>query len=82
MALCENLAETQPLRTNRLDILSQPIPDSLWVNTLLSRSCCSSKTSVAEMLHDDVPIVGSSRDTWPTAPGTVTNVSRSPEASS
>ena len=42
----ENLTEIRSVRTNRLNVLSQPISDCLWMNTILSSGCCCSQTHV------------------------------------
>ena len=36
----ENLTEGPSVRTDRLNVLSQPISDSLLMNTILSSGCC------------------------------------------
>ena len=62
----ENLTEVRLIRTNRLNVLSQPISDSLWMNTLMSYGCCCIQTPVTYVLQDDIAIIGSSVHTWPT----------------
>ena len=42
----ENLTEVRSVRTNWLNVLSQSISDSLWINTILSSGCCCSQTHV------------------------------------
>ena len=42
----ENLTKVWWVRTNRLNVLSQPISDSLWMKTILSSCCCCSQTPV------------------------------------
>ena len=42
----ENLTEVRSVRTNRLNVLSQPISDSVWMDIILSSSCCCSQTPV------------------------------------
>ena len=37
----ENLTEVRSVRTNRLNVLSRPISDSLWMNTKLPSGCNS-----------------------------------------
>ena len=39
----KNLTEMRSVRTNRLNVLSQPISDSLWMNIILSSDCCCSQ---------------------------------------
>ena len=38
----EILTEVRSVSTNRLNVLSQPISDNLWINTILSSGCCCS----------------------------------------
>ena len=42
----ENLTEVWSVHMNRLNVLSQPISDSLWMNTTLSSGCCCSQMPV------------------------------------
>ena len=46
MMSCENLTEVWLIRMNRLIVLSQPISDRLWMNTILFFGCCCSQAPV------------------------------------
>ena len=41
----QNLTEVRSVCTNRLNVLSQPISDCLWLNNILSSGCCCSQTT-------------------------------------
>ena len=81
MKSSQNLTEVRSVPTNSLNVLPQPISDSLWMNIILSSCCCCSQTPVTQGLQDDIAIVVSSSHTWPTTSRTVGNVSCDTESS-
>ena len=59
----ENLTEVRSIRKNRLNVLSQPISDSLWMHTILYSGCCCSQTPVTMVLQDNMAVIDSSGHT-------------------